>query len=129
MKIEHIAVWTKNLEGLKKFYEVYFNGIAGEKYLNTKRNFESYFITFEGGGRLEIMTVPDVTYNLADTAKQYMGFAHIAFSVGSEMKVDSLTKELRAAGYEVVSEPRRTGDGYYESCILDPDGNRVEITE
>lgn len=128
MKIEHIALWTKNIEKIKKFYLQYFNGIAGNKYSNPTKQFESYFINFTSGARLEIMQMPTVPENLNCLEKQYLGLIHLAFSVGSQEKVDALTEELRVAGYRVVSEPRHTGDGYYESCVLDPDGNRVEIT-
>ena len=129
MKIEHIAIWTKDIEKLKKFYVDYFDGIAGDKYTNTKKQFESYFIKFESGARLEIMQMPAIPPNLNDTINQYIGLIHIAISVGSVEKVNELTDTLRNAGYKVVGEPRYTGDGYYESYILDPDGNRIEITE
>ncbi len=129
MKIEHIAIWTKDIEKLKKFYVDYFDGIAGDKYTNTKKQFESYFIKFESGARLELMQMPAIAPNLNDTINQYIGLIHIAISVGSVEKVNELTDTLRNAGYKVVGEPRYTGDGYYESCILDPDGNRIEITE
>lgn len=129
MKIEHIAIWTKDIERLKKFYVEYFDGTAGEKYTNTKKQFQSYFIKFEAGARLEIMQKPTIPDNLNDTINEYIGLIHIAISVGSAEKVNNLTEKLRTDGYSVVSEPRHTGDGYYESCILDPDGNRIEITE
>lgn len=129
MRIEHIAIWTKDIENLKKFYITYFNGTAGEKYTNSKKCFNSYFIKFDSGARLELMQMPTVPANLNDTINQYIGLIHIAISVGSIEKVDLLTSTLRNAGFRVVSEPRHTGDGYYESCILDPDGNRIEITE
>lgn len=128
MKIEHIALWTRNLEKIKSFYVGYFNGTVGNKYFNASKQFQSYFIQFESGSRLEIMQMPTVPENLNDIHKQHLGLIHLAFSVGSQEKVNELTDELRIAGYKVVSEPRHTGDGYYESCILDPDGNRVEIT-
>ena len=129
MKIEHVAIWTKDIEKLKKFYVDYFDGIAGDKYTNTKKHFESYFIEFGSGARLELMQMPTIPSNLNNTIDQYIGLIHIAISVGSIEKVDKLTDTLKNAGYKVVSEPRYTGDGYYESCILDPDGNRIEITE
>lgn len=129
MQIEHIAIWTKDIERLKKFYVDYFDGTAGEKYTNTKKQFQSYFIKFEAGARLEIMQKPTIPDNLNDTINEYIGLIHIAISVGSAEKVNKLTEKLKADGYSVVSEPRHTGDGYYESCILDPDGNRIEITE
>ena len=126
MKIEHIAIWTNNLEELKEFYAQFFAGQAGEKYYNPKKEFESYFIEFESGARLEIMRKAGIDDQVQ---KEVLGYAHLAFSVGSKKRVDQLTKELKEAGYEVVGGPRRTGDGYYESSVLDPDGNKVEITE
>ena len=128
MKIEHIAIWTKDIERLKMFYTDYFGGVAGEKYINSKKSFESYFIKFDSGARLELMQMPGLSSDSNDTINQHIGLTHIAVSTGSVEKVDSLTDELKKAGYTVVSEPRYTGDGYYESCILDPDGNRLEIT-
>lgn len=128
MRIEHVAVWTRNIEKLKTFYTEYFGGVAGEKYINSKKSFESYFIQFDSGARLELMQMPTISLNLNDMVNQYIGLIHIAISVGSIDKVNSLTDELMKAGYTVVSEPRYTGDGYYESCILDPDGNRLELT-
>ncbi|ADL50041.1 VOC family protein [Clostridium cellulovorans] len=129
MKIEHVAIWSKDIERLKRFYVDYFDGSAGDKYTNLSKNFESYFINFQSGARLEIMQMPSIPFNLNNTIDQYIGLIHIAISVGSIEKVNKLTDTLRNAGCKVVSEPRRTGDGYYESCILDPDGNRIEITE
>ncbi|WP_143317843.1 VOC family protein [Clostridium sp. HBUAS56017] len=129
MKIEHIAIYTKDIERLKKFYVDYFNGTIGDKYFNPTKNFESYFISFDSGARLEIMQMPSIPDNLNSTIDQYIGLIHIAISVGSIEKVNELTDKLRNAGYQVIDEPRHTGDGYYESCILDPDGNRIEITE
>jgi lactoylglutathione lyase len=128
MKIDHIAIWSRDIERLKSFYIDYFGGTAGEKYMNRQKKFESYFITFESGARLELMQMPTIPNNLNSIEEQYLGIIHIAFSVGSSEKVDALTGSLRNADYVVVSEPRFTGDGYYESCILDPDGNRIEIT-
>lgn len=129
MKIEHVAIWTKDIEKLKDFYVNYFDGISGDKYTNHKKQFESYFIKFDSGARLEIMQMQTIPSNLNDTINQYIGLIHIAISVGNIEKVNNLTELLRNSGYRVVSEPRYTGDGYYESCILDPDGNRIEITE
>lgn len=126
MQIEHIAIWTNNLEELKEFYVKYFDGQAGEKYYNPKKEFESYFIGFESGARLEIMRKAGIKDKVK---KEVLGYAHLAFSVGSKEKVDQLTNNLEEAGYEVVGGPRRTGDGYYESSVLDPDDNKVEITE
>ena len=124
MHIEHIAIWTRDLERLRTFYETYFEGTAGDKYVNAAKQFESYFLTFASGARLEIMHAPDVTPPPENTRA---GYAHLALAAGSEPQVDALTARLRGDGYRVVSGPRRTGDGYYESCVLDPDGNHVEI--
>ncbi|MBN2441355.1 MAG: VOC family protein [Spirochaetales bacterium] len=130
MTIEHIAILTNNLEVLKDFYVHYFQGTAHTKYINPKKGFESYFIRFESGARLELMRYSStVDEKSGDPGRLSRGYAHFAFSVSSRRMVDKLVEELRADGYEVVSEPRVTGDGYYEACILDPDGNHVEITE
>lgn len=129
MRIEHVALWTSNLENMKEFYEEFFDGEVGSKYVNPKTHFESYFIAFESGARLEIMRKPSLLIGEGSSDRQYAGYAHIAFSIGSKEKVDTMTERLRNKGFQVISEPRTTGDGYYESCILDPDGNRVEITE
>ena len=128
MHIEHVAIWTKNLESLKTFYEDYFQARAGEKYVNRKKNFESYFLVFATGARLEIMFMPDVPDTRDDPNSQFTGIIHLAFSTGSEREVDRLTRRLSQDGYRVVDGPRRTGDGYYESVVLDPDGNRIELT-
>ena len=129
MRIEHIAIWTKELERLKQFYMTYFGAQAGEKYVNPNHQFESYFLAFESGARLEIMRMPTVPDTLNDPMKQFTGFIHLALSVGSKEAVDALTAQLKNDGYAVMDGPRHTGDGYYESCVLDPDGNRLEITE
>lgn len=128
MKIEHIAIWTKNLEEMKKFYVNYFNGKSGERYENSRNRYSSYFIEFESGARLELMQMDTVPDNLNSKEEQYIGIIHIAFSTGSEDAVDSLTEKLKKDGYIVAGEPRRTGDGYYESVVFDPEGNRIEIT-
>ena len=126
--IEHVAIWTKNLEQLKTFYETYFQAKAGEKYVNARTQFESYFLSFSSGTRLELMRMPTIQESTRDITTQFTGYIHLAFSVGTEERVDALTAKLQQDGYHVVSDPRYTGDGYYESCILDPDGNRIEIT-
>ena len=128
MKIEHVAIWTNNLERLKAFYEKYFNAISNELYSNPKKKFSSYFLTFDTGARLEIMQRPDIITHQKSTEHEYTGYAHLALSVGSRDRVDELTEILRNDGYPVLDGPRRTGDGYYESVISDPDGNRIEIT-
>ncbi|MEL7222593.1 MAG: VOC family protein [Bacteroidota bacterium] len=128
MKIEHLAIWVQDLEQMKSFYEQYFNATAGEKYHNSKKNFTSYFLSFEEGCRLEVMHRPDIPANINDVLREYHGIIHFAISVGSVAQVDQLTERVRAAGFSVVGEPRTTGDGYYESVVLDPEKNRIEIT-
>jgi len=128
LPIEHIAIWTHDLERLRSFYETYFAGRSGAKYVNPRKRFESYFITFASGARLELMQMPGVPPSKNDIEQQFTGYIHIAFSAGSRQAVDALTDRLRADGYRVLDGPRTTGDGYYESVVLDPDGNRIEIT-
>lgn len=125
MKIEHIAIWVKDLEKMKAFYESYFNGKSNEKYHNVKKGFESYFIQYESGARLEIMR--KVGVNKEDQADR-IGWAHVAFSLGSREKVNELTEKLQEDGYVLFDGPRLTGDGYYESVIEDPEGNLIELT-
>lgn len=127
MKIDHIAMWTMNLENLREFYSRYFGAQANEKYINEKSGFESYFLTFEEGCRLEIMKLP-VTQNRYIQGTSIVGLAHFAINVGSKERVMELTERFRNDGYKILSEARITGDGYFESVISDPDGNRVEIT-
>lgn len=126
MKIEHVAVWTQDLEGMRLFYEKYFGGKPGSKYQNPDKGFSSYFLSFESGARLEIMSRTDIL-DISNN-REHKGIAHFAFSVGSEQEVDKLTDLLIKDGYKLIDGPRTTGDGYYESVILDPDGNRIEIT-
>lgn len=128
MKIEHLAIWVKDLEGMKAFYEQYFAATAGNKYRNDKKNFDSYFLSFEEGTRLELMQMPTIPSNSQDPHLQYTGIIHFAMSVGSKERVDQLTEQLRGDGFEVVGEARWTGDGYYESVVFDPEKNRIEIT-
>jgi lactoylglutathione lyase len=128
MPIEHVALWTPDLERLKTFYETYFGAQAGKKYTNSAHQFESYFLVFGSGPRLELMHMPTIPASRNDPDQQFMGLIHLAFAVGSEAAVDALTARLRQDGYRVVDGPRRTGDGYYESVVFDPDGNRIEIT-
>lgn len=128
MKIEHLAIWVKDLEGMKSFYEEFFQAKSGALYHNTTKDFKSYFLSFQEGCRLEIMNKPGIPDNQNDVMTESIGIIHFAVSVGSKEKVDELTNELRTKGHRVVGEPRRTGDGYYESVILDPENNRIEIT-
>lgn len=129
MKIEHLALWVKDLEGMRTFYETYFDGTSNEKYINSKKNFHSYFLSFDEGCRLELMQMPNIPNNANDVMSQNMGLIHFAMSLGSREQVDILTERLRTDGYKIIGEPRVTGDGYYESVVLDPENNRVEITE
>ena len=126
MKIDHIAMYVTDLERAKDFFERYFHGRSNDGYHNPNTGFQSYFVSFDDGTRLELMKKPD----LADDEKSLnrTGYIHIAFSVGSKEKVDQLTEVLRADGYEVISGPRTTGDGYYESCIKAIEENLIEIT-
>ena len=126
MKIEHIALYVNRLEEARDFFIKYFGAKSNSGYHNQKTNFRSYFLSFDDGARLEIMNKPKMT----DLPKELSrtGYTHIAFSVGSKEKVDSLTAELKNDGYEVVSGPRTTGDGYYESCVVIIEDNQIEIT-
>ena len=126
MKIEHIALYVNNLEEARTFFQKYLGAESNCGYHNPNTNFRSYFLTFDDGARLEIMNKPEMSDLPKDPVRT--GYAHIAFSVGSKEKVDALTAQLKADGYEVVSGPRTTGDGYYESCIVAIEGNQIEIT-
>jgi lactoylglutathione lyase len=128
MKIEHVALWTDDLERLASFFRTYFGARVGDPYTNPVKGFESRFLTFDGGARLEIMRTTAHSPVKCEPGAQRMGLTHLALSVDSEQRVDELTKRLRSDGFQVVDGPRRTGDGYYESVVLDPDGNRIEIT-
>lgn len=125
MNITHVALYTNNLEAEKNFFVQYFNGKAGAYYENDK-GFASYFISFDSGARLEIMTHKELTETAPNDLAS--GFHHIAFSVGSEENVNALTRQIISDGFHLYSPCRKTGDGYYESCVADPDGNRIEIT-
>ena len=126
LQIEHIGVWTADLDRLRLFYVEHFRATPGDKYENPAKGFESYFLSFGGGARVEIMA--SKTVNGEVPAAVCPGYAHLALSVDSESEVDALTERLRSSGVLVVDGPRHTGDGGYESVVLDPDGNRIEIT-
>jgi lactoylglutathione lyase len=127
MRIDHIALFCRDLEQMRKFFLDHFEGVSNEQYHNPRTGLRTYILTFPGGGaRLELMQRPD-TIDL-DPSKPNIGFIHVSFAVGSKEAVDEKTIELRDAGYKVVSGPRNTGDGYYESCILGPEGIQIEIT-
>ena len=139
MKIEHVAIWVRDIDKVCEFYRKYFGGVVHPIYYNTTKQFTSRFITFDDGARLEVMHRPDIDVErnvgidkivshetLSDT--QHLGFTHLSFSVGSKEEVDRLTQQMSSEGIPVVGQPRTTGDGYYESVVLDPEGNRIEIT-
>lgn len=126
MRIEHIAMYVNDLEKAKEFFEKYFQAKANQGYHNQKTDFRSYFLTFEDGARLEIMKKPQMDDERKSINRT--GFIHLAFSVGSKEKVDALTEQLKNDGYCVLSGPRTTGDGYYESCVEGIEGNQIEIT-
>lgn len=129
MVLEHVAIWTANLERLKTFYETWFGATANEKYTNAATGFQSYFLTFASGARLEIMSRPGVPVNQNDTVEaQHLGLIHLAFSVATMAEVEEKGVQLQAAGIPVLRGPRKTGDGYYELETLDPDNNRIEVT-
>ncbi|RYC71675.1 VOC family protein [Spirosoma sordidisoli] len=128
MRIDHLAIWVLDLESMRTFYETYFGATSNDTYRNARTGFSSYFLSFDSGARLELMQMPGIPYSQNDPFEQALGLIHFAISVGSEAAVDALTERLRADGYAVVGEPRRTGDGYYESVVLDPEQNRIEIT-
>lgn len=126
MKIEHIAMYVNDLEKTRKFFIKYLGAVSNDGYHNPNTDFRSYFLSFEDGARLEIMNKPRM--DELEKPLNRTGYAHIAFSVGSKEKVDELTSRLKQDGYEVVSGPRTTGDGYYESCIIAMENNQIEIT-
>ena len=126
MKIEHVALYVNDLERAKDFFVKYFGAKSNDGYHNQKTDFRSYFLSFDDGARLEIMNKPEMSDLPKDLART--GYVHLAFSVGSKDRVDALTAELKADGYEVISGPRTTGDGYYESCVVAMEENQIEIT-
>ena len=129
MVIDHVAIWTTQLEKLKDYYAKYFNGRPNKKYLNKDRHFESYFVSFESGTRLELMQMPGIPQNLNDPAgKQYQGIIHLSFGMDNMDRVDDKFNELTKDGYKILRGPRKTGDGYWEFETLDPDNNRIEVS-
>jgi lactoylglutathione lyase len=127
VRLDHVALWTRDVERLRGFYERYLGARAGARYVSTNRpGFVSYFLSFpDGGGRLELMSAPEL---IDSTSGDAVGYAHIAVSIGSPADVEALTARMRADGVRILSAPRRTGDGYFESVVEDPDGNAVELT-
>jgi lactoylglutathione lyase len=128
MRIDHVALWTSDLERCQQFYVAYFGASAGSRYVNARKGFESCFLSFADGARIEAMQTTTLSPVALEPGAQRMGLTHLAISVGSEQAVDKLTARLRDDGFPILDGPRRTGDGYYESVTLDPDGNRIEIT-
>lgn len=128
VRIDHVALWTQDLERCKRFYMTYFGAIPGSGYVNLSKGFESCFLSFTDGSRMEVMKTTTLEPIQIDPGAQRMGLTHLALSLGSERLVDELTQRLSNDGYSVLDGPRRTGDGYYESVVLDPDGNRIELT-
>ncbi len=126
MRISHIAIYVADLEAMKDFYVRYFGAIPNEKYSNDQTGLQTYFLAFNGEVRIEIMSRPDLLER--NKYSDRIGFSHLAFRMGSREDVDQQTARLMADGFTVSSRPRVTGDGYYESVVLDPEGNRIEIT-
>ena len=127
MRINHVALYCLDLEGMKEFFIRYFKGVSNEMYHNPKTGLKTYILSFEDSdAKLELMTRPEVKDEEENIYRQ--GFIHLSFSVGTKEEVDSLTKVLQDDGYEVLSDPRTTGDGYYESCIVGPENILIEIT-
>jgi len=124
VRIEHVGVWVRDIDAVAAFYAKYFDAKVGALYQNPRKGFESRFLTFDSGARLEIMTRGDVN---ARVSAEQLGLAHVALTVGDETCVDALAARFIAAGLPPESGPRRTGDGYYECVVRDPEGNRVEI--
>lgn len=127
-RIEHVALWARDLDNLCSFYAQAFGATVGSVYENKTKGFKSRFLTFESGARMEVMSSSQLQPVEHEPGAQRMGLTHLAFSLGSEAAVDELTEKLRKAGASLLDGPRRTGDGYYESVVLDPEGNRLELT-
>lgn len=124
MNIEHIGLWVNDLEGMRAFYEEYFHAKAGVKYTNNRKRFESYFLTFESGARLELMTTTDLIKREEST----FGYAHLAIKLDSKEELHSLVEQLVGDGFSLLNGPRTTGDGYYEAVVEDPENNLIELT-
>lgn len=130
MRLDHLAIWVDDLEAMREFYLRYFDVVSGSRYSNPSKGYTSYFLTFSGGGgRIELMRRPDIAENTNTPRAMVKGLAHISVTVGGKDRVDALTERFRNDGFVIASEPRTTGDGYYESAVLDPEGNQIEIVE
>jgi lactoylglutathione lyase len=125
VRVEHVALWVRDLDAVADFYVKHLGARAGSLYRNAAKGFASRFLEFSSGARLEIMTRTNVD---SRAAAEQLGYAHLALAVGDEAAVDRLAAAFTAAGVPIVDGPRRTGDGYYECVVRDPEGNRVEIT-
>lgn len=126
--IEHVALWVNDLDRMCEFYAHYFSARIGTLYTNPAKGFASRFLTFGSGARIEVMQTTTLEPAVYPAGAQRMGLTHLAIALGSEEQVNRLTAELDAAGYVVLDKPRKTGDGYYESVVLDPEDNRLELT-
>ena len=130
MKLDHVAIWTEDIELMRTFYEKYFDARSNPKYENECKRFTSYFLTFPGGGRLELMHRPDIEkIPHSPSSREFIGYAHLGVEVGSRAVVDALTKRPHGDGFPLLDGPRRTADGYYESMVADPEGNWIVIAE
>ena len=130
MKLDHVAIWAVDIEAMRTFYETYFDARSTPRYENQRKRFTSYFLTFPGGGRVELMHRPDVQQVPgSQSSAEVIGYAHLGVQLGSRAAVDALTKRLQGDGFPLLDGPRRTGDGYYESMVADPEGNRIVIAE
>jgi lactoylglutathione lyase len=130
MKLDHVAIWVADIERMRTFYEKYFDARSNAKYRNERKRFTSYFLTFPGGGRLELMHRPDIQRIPApEPSPEFIGYAHLGVELGARAAVDALTKRLQDDGFPLLDGPRLTGDGYYESMVGDPEGNRIVIAE
>ena len=125
MRLEHVALYVEDLESMRAFYCDRLGATSNAKYHNQRTGFQSYFLSFESGARVEIMSHPETVFSRKH--HRTIGFAHLAFCLGSREAVNQKTRELAAAGIAVIVQPRKTGDGYYESVILDPEGNQIEL--
>jgi lactoylglutathione lyase len=128
IRIEHVALWVADLEGSCAFYVRHFGATVGPRYENPAKGYASRFLVLGEGARIELMTGTGLVPRLGVQPARPQGLAHFALAVGNDAEVDALVERLRAEGVPVIDGPRRTGDGYYEAVVLDPEGNRIEVT-